>query len=154
MSSNNNLIKKISWDTNLYMIDLFENQDLTIEEKTDKLVYDIDSLDDEIKRLEDYKNIIIKKIKDTKENKEKTLRECANYLNNAGVDKIKGNAISSITLTKKTDDVELLSKKFINSMTKEETEEFLISKGLARYEETKKIKVGKASTLRINRRKS
>jgi hypothetical protein len=150
-----NEVINFSWDTKAYMVSLFEGEsDLPVGAKTDQLALEFDKLEDEISKLKEYKKAIDSKIKELEENKTKTSTECAEYFIENGIDKLKGVAISSITLNKPKGATTTTKKVFKSIFkNKAEIEEYLVEQGMGRFEEEEIENEAKPSTLRINRKR-
>jgi len=110
----------------------------------DYIALAIQGIDEKIAYLKHCKKTYDEAIKEATNFKEKVAKEVAEYLENMGVEKIKGSVVSSVTI--KPESVSI-RKTFKWDIDRNEA----IEKGLAHYEETLK-EVPKA--IKINKRKA
>jgi len=109
----------------------------------------IDELDAQLEYLKETKAMISKREKDLKEQKEAILEGSAQFLLEAGAERLSGIFVSSVTVTKGKEAT--TKKKFKIIEDKKEVEKYLISAGLAVMEEVE-VPATKAK-VRVNKRK-
>jgi len=130
----------------LAKVEEYKTKNLPIEQCTaDYIGESVSDIDDKIKRLKAYKQDITDGISALTQHKEEAMQECYLALkDDLGVDKLKGIAVSSITLKKENVS---MTKKFILDADKD----MLVEKGLAHYEDVIK---DIPATIKINKKRS
>jgi len=127
-----------------YKIEQAKEKNLPIEQTVaDYIGMSFENIDDKIKKLQTYQSDIEDAIKELKANKELAKQEVYGWMQNSGIDKLKGVSVSSITLKK--EDVSV-TKKLIMDIEKDK----LLELNFAHYEES--IKPIEA-TIKINKRR-
>ena len=127
-----------------YKIEQAKEKNLPIEQTVaDYIGMSFENIDDKIKQLQSYKTDITNAINQLKTNKELAKKDVYKWMENNGIDKLKGVSISSITLKK--EDVSVTKKLVIDIYEQE-----LIELNYAHYEEN--IKPIEAS-IKINKKR-
>ena len=127
-----------------YKIEQAKEKNLPIEQTVaDYIGMSFENIDDKIKQLQSYKTDITNAINQLKTNKELAKKDVYKWMENNGIDKLKGVSISSITLKK--EDVSV-TKKLVIDIDEQE----LIELNYAHYEEN--IKPIEAS-IKINKKR-
>jgi len=123
----------------------------------DYIFMGMNGIDEDIKQLTDYKALIDSQIKQAKENKERTSKDIAKWIESQGVDKLNGIAVSSITITKGKAESEetIITKSFKCDLDQQELQDFLIKHVKGRFIAAESIKVTKATEdkIRVNQKK-
>ena len=125
-----------------YKVNELQEKNLPIEQGlADYIAFGIQNIDDEIEKLKNYKKAIDEKIKEMQTQRQEISEKVAEWLEENGIDKLKGTYISSITIKPEG---ERKSKKFVLDVDKEA----LVELGVAHYEEVitptpKQIKINK-----------
>ena len=127
-----------------YKVEQAKEKNLPIEQTVaDYIGMSFENIDDKIKQLQSYKTDITNAINQLKTNKELAKKDVYKWMENNGIDKLKGVSISSITLKK--EDVSVTKKLVIDIYEQE-----LIELNYAHYEEN--IKPIEAS-IKINKKR-
>ncbi len=121
-----------------------EDENLPVEAGlADYIALGMSGYDDEIAKLKEYKKKISEAIRQIEEQRADTGKQIAEWLEEQGVDKLKGVAVSSVTIKEPSVSI---TKKIVWDIDKEEA----VEKGLAHYEENiKKIPAG----IRVNKKR-
>ena len=120
-----------------WKLEEIRNKNLPIEQGlADYISLSVNSIDEKIKQLDSYKNDIVKAIGEMKAHKDNVSTECAEWLNNQGIDKLNGFSCSSITITKEkeAEEVKVIEKVLILDESQETINDFLVEEGYAHYE--------------------
>jgi len=123
----------------------------------DYIYLGMSGMEEEIVKLAEYKKLIDAQIKQIKENKERTSKDIAKWIECQGVDRLNGIAVSSITITKgkEATSENIIKKEFVTELTPVNIEALLIEQGLGYYKEVQLVKTTKATStkIRINSKK-
>ncbi len=145
LSSTTNVIETLKWKRE----QLVEDKKPLAESIADYIALSIDELDMQLEYFKEIKAEIAQREKKIKEQKAAVLEGSAAFLIDAGVDKLEGGIVSSITVTKAKPATTKKVFKVIEH--KKEVEKYLVSAGLAVYEEVEVS--GAKAKIRVNKRK-
>jgi hypothetical protein len=145
LSTSTNVVDTLNWKRK----QLIEDDKMVAEGLSDYVGLSVNEITSQIDYLKEAKAEITKREKQLKEQKEAILEGTAYFMQDAGIDRLEGIFVSSITLTKAKDDTTKEVFKLI--VPKKESEQFLLDAGLAVME---KVEVPATKTkAKINNRK-
>jgi len=145
-------------ETLVWKLEQLESNNLPTESGlADYIFFGMNNIDAKVDQLKNYKASIDKEIKSLNSYKLDVSEKIAEFIQEQGVDKLKGLECSSITINKGSEETEETKeyKEFKTDLTKEQIEKLIIDNGLGHYESKETIKVVPATKdkIKINKKR-
>ena len=133
-----------------YKMNSLQEQNLPLQEGlSDYIGLSLDEIEAQLLQLKAVKQEVSEREKSLKSHSKQIKEEGAKFLENYGIEKMEGNIVSSITITKGKPTS--IKQKFVTELSKKEIEELIITSGFGYYED---IEVPETvDMLRVNKRK-
>ena len=154
-----NLIKRTSLETSEsvaetlnWKLEQIQEKNLPIESGlADYIAFGTQNIDLDIEQLSNYKAQLDAEIKKKKAHKVKVLEEVASWLQEQGIDKLKGVSCSSITITAAKEAKEETKSKIIfeTELTQQQIEEMIVGAGKGEHKLIDEIKLTAATKAKI-----